>query len=258
MDTRRAFLNTSRTLLQAFIELAHYRIVGNTASIAILSVHERDKDQYDAADLPAIEAIRMVGPREFHSFGLLFDESSMIIAYSWLDTFLAELEETLFLHDPASLGESVQVKLGKVLSSGSIHELVHDIAKRRTREKGQWGLKNRITDLKCHHKLRFKTTEYELEWISDLRNNLIHNRRIGEYKTEKGKLRYEQTERKQINDRDLVQRFLSLVFQLLAELYTEGSKAIGITGRFAQHRFNLKLIASFNKPWSANHSSQPH
>lgn len=249
MDTRRAFLSTARTILQALTELAHYRIVGNTAAIAVVSVHVLDKEKYIAPDTPAIDAIRKVGPHEFNSFSLLFDESSLIIAYSWLDAFLSELEEALYLHDPASLGESIQVKLGKVLTCASIDELVYDIARRRTREKGQWGLKGRIAELRDRHKLQFKVSEQELEWVSELRNNLVHNRRIGKYKTEKGKVRYETTQRRQVRDRDLVQRFLSLVFQLLAELYVEGSKAMAVTARFPQHRRNLQFIETMKQAW---------
>lgn len=249
MDTRRAFLSTARTLLQALNELAHYRIVGNTVSIAVLSVHVQDRETYTGVDTRAIDAIRKVGPQEYESFVRLFEESSIIIAYSWLDTFLSELEEALYLHDPASLGESVQVKLGKLLSSASIDEIVHDIAKRRTREKGQWGLKGRIAELTDRHKVKFSVTDAELDWASDLRNNLVHNRRIGEYKTGKGKIRYEATDRRQVKDRDQVQRFLSLVFAILTELYVGGSTAIGLSSRFPQHRQNLHLIKAIAKAW---------
>ena len=249
MDTRRAFLNTTRTLLKAMHELAHYRIVGNTVGLAVLSVHVQDKEAYAAIDVPAINAIRQVGPEEFQSYERLFAESSIIIAYSWLDTFLSELEEALFLHDPASLGESVQVKLGKLLTATSIAEVVHDIAKRRTREKGQWGLKGRIAELTDRHKLKFTVTDAELEWASDLRNNLIHNRRIGEFKTNKGRVTYGAIERRQVKNRDQVQRFLSLVFATLAELYLGGSVAIGISARFPLHRKNLLFIETLASAW---------
>lgn len=249
MDTRRAFLSTARTLLQALHELAHYRIVGNTVSIAVVSVHVQDRETYTKQITPAIDAIRKVGPQEFHSFMRLFEESSIIIAYSWLDSFLSELEEALYLHDPASLGESVQIKLGKLLSSASIDEIVHDIAKRRIREKAQWGLKGRIAELTDRHKIKLSVTDADLEWVSDLRNNLVHNRRIGVYKTRKGKITYEATERRQIKDQDQVQRFLSLVFTIFAELYVDGSTAIGLTARFPQHRRNIQFIEAMARAW---------
>jgi hypothetical protein len=242
MDTRQAFLGTAQTLLRAYTELSHFRIVGNTTIIGILSVNVTEKDQYPEQDTPAIHAMRKITPAEFNSYSQLYNESSIIISYSWLDAFLSELEEALFLHDPMSLGESIPVKLGKILSLSSIEELIHDIAKRRTREKGQWGLKNRIVELKDRHKLTFTISEGELEWMSNLRNSLIHNRRTGEYKSAKGQVRYEISERIREQNTENVANFLSLSFQLISELYAEGAKAIGISSRFPKHRKNLELI----------------
>ena len=125
--------------------------------------------------------------------------------------------------------------------------MVHDIAKRRTREKSQWGLKNRVTELRDRNGLNFSVTDKDLEWISDIRNNLVHNRRIGEYKATKGQVRYESTERRQTQDAVQVDKFLSLTFLLLAELYIEGAKAMGVTSRFAKHKLNLALIESIQR-----------
>lgn len=253
MDTRRAFMETATTLWKALTELARYRIVGNTMSIATLSVHVRDKDSYAAPDTPAIAEIRRIGPAEFRAYGQLFQESSIIIAYSWLDTFLSELEEALFLHDPASLGESIQVKLGKVLSASSVGELVHDIAKRRTREKSQWGLKNRVSELRERHGVTITFSNDDLEWMSDLRNNLVHNRRLGEFKTSKGQVRYDVVERRQVEDAAQVEKFLSLTFALLVELYLCGAKAMTVTSRFPRHRQNLKLIGAIRHAFPRTH-----
>lgn len=244
MDSRRAFIETAGTLWNAFDELARYRIVGNTISIITLSVHVQDKDLYTAPDTPAVSEIRSINPAEFRAFGRLFNESSIIIAYSWLDTFLSELEEALFLHDPASLGESVQIKLGKILLAGSVEDLVHDIAKRRTREKSQWGIKNRIAELRERYGISINFSADDLEWMSDLRNNLIHNRRLGEFKTTKGQVRYEAVERRQIQDSEQARKFLSLTFALLVELYLGGATAMGVSFRFPGHRKNLRIIGS--------------
>lgn len=70
-------------------------------------------------------------PKE--SFGVLtshLDESYVTLSYSWMETYLAVVEEALYLNDPRSLGDNIQVKLGKILETDSIAELVHDAAKK--------------------------------------------------------------------------------------------------------------------------------
>ena len=221
MNTGKAFLNTSRTLFNVMSEFASYRIVGNTANIAILGVNVIDREAYEDVKLPVIEQLKKVAPSEFISFQRLFGESSIVLAYSWLDTYLSEVEESLFLHDPASLGENVQIKLGKLLSSGSIDEVVHDLAKRRAREKGNWSLKNRITELREKYGLSILIDEKDIEWLSDTRNNIIHNRRVGEFQTKKGKVSYKSIERKKANSKNEIDKYMSLVVSILSQLYLE-------------------------------------
>ena len=248
MDTRNAFLNTSRTLLFAMTEMASFRIVGNTISVATVSVHFSDKKAYEGIEVPAIAAIRKISPNEFAAFDSVYKESSIVLSYAWLDTFLSEAEEALFLHDPSTLGDNVQIKLGKVLGSSSIDELVHDIARRKTREKSQWGLKNRVAELMIKYGIRVSVEDGELDWMSQTRNNITHNRQVGAYRMGGGKVTYEGVERRRTDDHD-VERFLWLVFALLAQLYVETAGALGINKRFPAHRRNLKFIDMFAHAW---------
>jgi hypothetical protein len=250
MDTRKAFLSTSKTLMHAMHELSSYRIVGSTSILAILSVNLRDRDLYKDNTTPAIKDIRSISASEYQGFHLLFNESSIVLAYSWLDTYLSEVEETMFLHDPTSLGESVEIKLGKVLSCASLDELIHDLARRRARERGQWGLKNRVSELKKRHDFEITVSDSDLEWMSEFRNNLIHNRRIGSFKTSKGKVQYTEATRRDGQAHDDIKRFLRLSFTLLGQLYTTCADHLGITRRFAQHRHNMDLIGRFAGLWS--------
>lgn len=252
MDTRSAFLSTSKTLLSAMHELFGYRIVGNTTAIAVLSVNVHDVEAYAGVTTPAVVALRQVSAAEFNAFHLLFNESSVVLAFSWLDTYLSEVEETMFLHDPTSLGESVEIKLGKVLSCASLDELIHDLARKRARERGQWGLKNRISELKKRHDFQFDASDADLEWMSDFRNNLIHNRRVGAFKTNKGKVQYTETSRRDARVNTEVRRFMSLTFSLLSQLYVSCAGQLNISRRFLHHRQNLELIESFSRVWPAD------
>lgn len=252
MDTRSAFLSTSKTLLRAMHELACYRIVGNTTSVAVLSVNVQDVEAYAGATTPAIVALRQVNAAEFNAFHLLFNESSIVLAFSWLDTYLSEVEEAMFLHDPASLGESVEIKLGKVLSCASLDELIHDLARKRARERSQWGLKNRINELKKRHAFQVDTSDADLEWMSDFRNNLVHNRRVGAFKTHRGKVQYAEMDRREAKASAEVRRFMFLTFSLLSHLYVSCAAQLAISRRFPHHRQNLELIERFSRAWPAD------
>lgn len=250
MDTREAFLSTSNTLMHAMQELSNYRIVGNTALIATLSVHVEHKSLYDDNKTPAIENLRSISAGEFHLFSLLFNESSIVLAFSWLDTYLSEIEELIFLHNPESLGISVEIKFGKILSCSTIDELIHDLARKRSRERGQWGLKNRINELKKRHDFQITVKDSDLDWMSDFRNNLIHNRRIGSFSAKKGIVQYSGISRREASAHDDVKRFMALSFTLLGELYTACATQLGITRRYPRHRKNLEFIERFPRIWN--------
>lgn len=249
MDTREAFLSTSNTLMHAMQELCNYRAFGNTALIATLSVNAIDKEVYESDDSPAIKELKKISPTEYNVFSMLYNESSIVLAYSWLDTYLSEIEEVIFLNNPESLGVSVEVKFGKVLACKTIDELIHDLAKKRSRERGQWGLKNRVAELNKRHGFSISVPDSELEWISEFRNSLIHNRRVSSFSPKKGVVKYSTVSRRAANEHDEVKRFIGLSFKILSELYTSCAIQLGITRRFPKHRKNLEFISRFPNLW---------
>jgi len=241
MDVKKAFLRSSRTIMVALVELSEFTIVGHTSQLNILSVHVQHKEQYEGCELPVVQAIRRIGPHEFNVFKKLYNESAVILAYSWLDAYLNEIEEIMYLASPETLGDSVQVKLGKILSSVTIDDLVHDIAKRKVREKGQWGLKNRLHDLRDSHDVLSNTSDADLEWMSTLRNNIVHNRRVSALKTHKRKVIYSAVEGIALSGDD-ANRYRKLCLRIMASVYRSSAKALGITLKTPMHRTNLKLI----------------
>jgi len=247
MDIRTAFLDTSRTVLQAFVELASYRATGLTAKIAFLSVNATDRETYANSQIPAVLELKKIGPRAYYAFDILFQDSSIVFSYSWLDTYLAELEEALYLHDPMSLGERVEVKLGKILSSNDIPSLVHEIARKKVKEKSGWGLKNRIHELQKTYAVVITTTESDLEWLSEIRNNIAHNRRLGEFSTGRKKVAYRALSARHPEEDETVLRFLGLVFSVITQLYLEGSRVMGVTAKFPKHRSIVKHLAAVKK-----------
>jgi hypothetical protein len=253
MDARDAFMRTAQTIFIAHDELVHFRIAGLTAKIAILQANVYERGLHEASDLSAVVELRKVGPRDFNHFALLFDELSIILAYSWVDTFLSQLEEALYLHNPASLGESIQIKLGKILSSPSVGDLLHEIARRRTRDKGAWSLKGRLVDIDEQHDVKTTVLNADVDWFSELRNNLVHNRRPGAYKAHRSKISYETVSRKKGGDAE-VKRALGIAFRLLADMYENGSRALGISRRFARHKANMNLVQHLRSSSVYNYS----
>lgn len=242
MDIRKAFLDSATTILAAFVELANFRIVGNTAEIAILSVNVIDHETYKGIDLPAIKGLRSISPTEYSMYSQLFNEASLILAYAWLDALLSDVEEAMYLHDPSTLGENVQIKLGKVLGSESVDEIVHDIARRKVREKGMWGLRGRLSHLQEAYTIEVQVSEEDVDWVTSTRNALMHDRRIGQYSLHSRGVTYRQVERRIVGNIEIARRSLTVLFQLSANLYTECARILRITRRFPRHRANMDLI----------------
>ncbi len=105
MDSREAFLKAASTLVHGYFQLTLYRITGNTAQICILDVNVRNRGLYESVDLPVVKELRNVTPHEYSYFDVIFQESSVVLAFSWLEAILAEVEEALYLKNPANLGE---------------------------------------------------------------------------------------------------------------------------------------------------------
>lgn len=252
MDVRHAFLKTSRTIFHAMQELGSYIVVGNSASINILKVNYFEKEKYENSKNPIISDIKKIPAEVFYSFTSLFNESSIVLSYSWLETYLSEMEEILFLHDPSSIGESVQIKLGKVISCKDINELVHDVAKRKVRDKSQWGIKNRISEIKEKYGVNISVSEKQLEWVSDFRNNVVHNRRPGSFKTNSKKAEYVNHPNKGAISRDDVNEFIHIVFKLMSELYQGISKTLGISMKYKSHKYNIEYVKFMEKTWRSS------
>lgn len=252
MDPRLAFLNSVSTLFAAFTELARFRIVGNTALVCIPLANTKEKQKCEQSDIRALKELLTISPEEFHTFSYIFHESCVVIAYSWLEAFLGEVEEALFLHDPKRLGDSVQIKLGKILESHSIEGLIHDLARRRLRERSQWGLVSRIGDLRDHHAFQFSQSNQDLQKVVTTRNNIIHGKRPGAFEIRGSHVNYRLSKRKEAIDSDDVRVILHTIFTLLVELYTNACRVLHITGRFAQHRKNISFSRTLTNLWSAD------
>lgn len=249
MDVRGAFLEAAAKLFPGFAQLASFRLVGNSAQLAVLDVHVRNPDAYANVRTPAIRELRLISPEQFASFTLIHNESSMVLSFSWLESFLGEAEEALYLTSPASLGEQVQVKLGKILDVSSVEELIHDIAKRRVRERSQWSLTNRLRDLQEHHRFSLTSTFEDIDWLSDTRNRIIHDRRIGEFRVNKKRVSYQTVERADTADDDAV-RFLHVAINTVADVYEGACRALKVSAKMPTHKANLQIIGTWRKLWT--------
>jgi hypothetical protein len=177
---------------------------------ATLSINVIEPQLYEEIHLPAVDTLRIVSASEFRSFDTLFHESSVVLAYSWLDSFLGEIEEALYLHNPANLGDNVQIKLGKILNANSIDEVIHDLIRRRVRERSQWSLPNRVNELRQQAAFKFSVSHEDLEWASDLRNNIVHNRHYGAFQVSRRRVSYRSLKRESTAARETVARFLGI------------------------------------------------
>ena len=249
MDPRSAFASSVFTLFAAFSQLAQYRITGNTAVVAIALANTTERSACELSGLKSVEMLTRVSPEEHATFSLLFHESTVVLAYSWLEAFLGEVEEALMLSDPSSLGESVQVKLGKILDMKSIEELIHDLARRRIRDRSQWGLSNRIEDLQKHFGIKISIKADDIRSLAELRNEIIHNRRPGVFELKGKRVSYKpRRDVKTLGQRESEQA-LGQIFQLMADLYEGSAKKLKLTAKFAAHKRNLGLIAILRRAW---------
>ena len=249
MDSRNAFLKAVSTLVAGFAQLAHYRIAGNIAIMCILDVNALDRERYKCVDLAAVQNLKTVRVQEYKDFASIFQESSMVLAFSWLESFLAEVEEALYLKNPANLGEQVEVKLGKILHAASIEGLLHDIIRRRIRDRSQWSVANRLKDLQEHHSFTFAASQEDMEWISETRNDIIHCRRSGRFQVKGKRVTYESVQRQAPIGQDEVDRFLHIVANAVVDLYAGACRALTITARFPVHRQTLRLIDVWRTLW---------
>jgi hypothetical protein len=209
---------------------------------------------YESSKWPVLEELRTVSPREFLSFDVTYQESSMVLAYSWLESFLDDVDEAFYLMDPTTLGDQLQVKLGKILESKSVEELLHDIIRRRVRDRSQWSLLSRLKDLRDRHEMQFSVPNGDIEWMTRRRNQIVHDRRIGKYQVKKRRVTYESVSR-ETSDSEETERFLRTAANVVVDLYENTARALGITARFKLHHQNLEMIASWRGVWSRKASA---
>lgn len=249
VDPRAAFISSASTLLVAFSQLASFRIVGNTAVVATGLANTVERKKCEEVDLQCVRLLHKVTAQDHAIFNLLFRESTVVLAYSWLEAFLSEVEEMLFLSTPSNLGESVQVKLGKVLEMSSIEELIHDLTRRRVRERSQWGLANRIKDLQDSYGFTTSLQLDEIRSFAELRIEIIHNRRPGTFELKGKKIRYQpRADKKALEDEETI-RALSDIFVLMADLYESSSRYLKLKPRTPGHAENMKLLGTLRRAW---------
>jgi len=217
-------------------------IDSNSAIIATLDVNLVGHGDYENINLRAINEIKSINPREFSNFEKIFYESSMIFAFSMLDSFLSEVEEALFLHNPNNIGESVQVKFGKIIESADIYELIHDIAKKKVKERSQWGLLSRLKEIVDSNSLAICYDEEEIKWLSRMRNSIVHNKRLGSFEVIGKSVTYKSVEKQQKVDNETANKFIKIASKTMSELYLKSCCCMGITKRFKQHKINSEIL----------------
>lgn len=244
LDSRRAFLDAATTLIAGYLQLASYKLVGNTAQICLLEVNALDKLSYKDLNVRAIRELQAIGAREFEVFVDVFQDSSIILAISWLESFVLEVEEALYLQNPRNLGEQVQVKLGKIVDADSIEKLLHDVIRRRIRERSQWGLANRLRDLEQNHGFNFTIDHSEIDWATRLRNEVVHNKRMGAYHVKRKRVSYRAASEKKRKGHEDVDNVIRVVGTTIVDLYGGACAALKINGRFRSHTRIKQMLNS--------------
>jgi hypothetical protein len=258
MDSRRAFLAAASTFVYGYTELVLFRITGNQAIISVLDVNVVNAEKYVDVDLPVIRRLKDISAREFRTFEAVFQESSMVLAFSWLESFLEEVETALYLWNPTDLGESTQVKLGKILTAGTFEELLHDLVRRRVREQSKRSLVNRLDALRSSHDFRFTSSDSDIEWISRIRNLIVHERSLGFYSVKQGKLSYELPAARAPLPSPEVDRFLQVATNCALDLYFGTCRSLKITRSNSRHRKISDMVKDWRTTWHRPSTQSPN
>lgn len=229
-----AFIESSSTLIVALAELGARMLVDIMLRRNVKEVMDLPESAKNVLKSHGAAGIAKMTPSGFGVLTSHLDESYVTLSYSWLETYLSIVEETLYLHDPRSLGDNIQIKLGKILETESVAELVHDAVKKRLKEKSAWGLKNRISELKEVYGLKIPQSNDELDEISRIRNDLVHNKKIGDFKVTDGRITYVQ--RDKMRETIVTEDYLHKVFNLTIDLFCEASKTLNIDRRNKKYR----------------------
>jgi hypothetical protein len=244
MNTKTAFLNATTSLATGFHEISCYRVLGNTLVISIIGVHVRNREEYKGNQPKAVSQLQHIKPDEFSAFLKVFGESFLAFSHSWLESYLDEVEEVLFLHSPELIGESVPVKLGKLLEVKSIDELVHDLVRKKIRDRGQWSLKNRLEDLTTKNNFTFQCSAEDLHWISELRNTIVHDRSAGRFSLKGKKLSFAALEKRDAVKHEIIDRYLGIVTTTISDLYFGTCNVLKVSPRNKVHQKNSSLMSA--------------
>jgi hypothetical protein len=240
---KEVFIRSSQTLIIAFAELGARIYVDSILRRGLGEVHALSQDARRSVAAVGAPTIASMAKEAFGVLTSHLDESYVTLSYSWMETYLTVVEEALYLNDPKSLGDNIQVKLGKILETDSIAELVHDAAKRRVRDKSAWGLKSRIADLRELYGLHLPYTDDDLEEIARTRNLLVHDKKVGDFKVQKGKVTY--AHRQKYEERPASKNYVHRVVNLSLDLFLETSKLLRVDRRNQGFRDLERLCENF-------------
>jgi len=239
------FLESSETLLICFVELATRKLVDADLRIGVSALQALPNAAKSVLRIHNANAISEMTSEKFKILTSHLDESYITLSYSWLETYLSVVEEVLYLHDPRSLGDNIQIKLGKILGTESVVELIHDAVKKRLKEKSSWGLRNRVSDLKETYDIKITHSDTEIDFISKTRNDLVHDKKIGDFAVSEGKIKYKYRNhsRRKIN----ANFYLDAVLNLTIDLFCETSKRLNIDRRNKKYKHLEQVCDSFRK-----------
>jgi hypothetical protein len=231
---KRIFLESSVTVILAVADLISRRLVDSIVRDDIKKLMSLPPSTKQLLANQGVARIAKLQPEALRILTTHLDESYITLAYSWLEAYLSIVEEALYLSDPQSLGDNIQIKLGKILEANSIQELVHDSVKKRLKEKSGWGLKNRILDLKQTYGVDVGYSDQALENISRTRNELVHEKRVGDFSVTGKQVKF--NPRQHRNRRINADEYLDVMVNLIVELFLQTSKALRIDARSSRFK----------------------
>ena len=82
----------------------------------------------------------------------------------------------------------------------------------------------------------------DIKWISKIRNNIVHNKRLGSFEVKKRSVTYKSIEKQQTLDRETTNKFINVASKTMSELYLSSCKCMGINRRFKQHKMNTEVL----------------
>ena len=243
------FLDSSITLIIAFAELASRRLVDAELRRGVKELQSLPQAAKLVLRSHNAFVISEMSEAKFEVLAEHLNESYITLSYSWLETYLSIVEEALYLHDPRSLGDNIQIKLGKILETDSVATLVHDAVKKRLKEKSGWGLKSRVSDLRETYELKMLQSDEELDFISKTRNDLVHDKKVGDFAASAGKIKYKPRSAARIKTN--ADKYLDVTLGLTIDLFCEASKKLRIDKRNEKYKQIEKVCDAFRNAFKS-------